>query len=79
MATLVGVSSCTVACAQGAVVPEGRNSTCMVAPAMAMGASENTTRSISVREAVTSITAVSEFTSVTTGAGIATAAVALGS
>ena len=60
-----------LASAHGAVVPVGRNNTCMVVPAMAMGASENTTRSIRVREAVTSIAAVSELTAVTTGAGIA--------
>ena len=51
----------------------------MVVPAMAIGARVNTTRSTRVREAVTSIAAVSLLTSVTTGAGIATATVTLGS
>ena len=51
----------------------------MVVSAMAIGARVNTTRSTRVREAVTSIAAVSLLTSVTTGAGIATATVTLGS
>ena len=60
-------------------MPVGRNETCMVVLAMAIGARVNTTRSTRVREAVTSIAAVSLLTSVTTGAGIATATVTLGS
>ena len=51
----------------------------MVVPAMPIGASVKTTRSTRVREAVSSITPVSERTSVTTGAGIAVATVILGS